>query len=129
MKRNTFIAGLVAITATIGSAAWADSHTAKSGAEITKDAAELSQFVTNNPQFASVIQDLETKTGGKVTEAEFDDDMGDGTTHVEFEVTLANGSDEDHIYSIADGSMTLEVDNDHDDQNEAMETEEAPTSN
>lgn len=109
MKRNTLIAaataGLVAIT---GSVAWAGSNSAE------KDAAELAQFVTVNPQFATVIADLETQTGGTVTEAEFEDDMGDGTTQVEFEVTMADGSDDEYIYNVADGSMTLDVDEDDD---------------
>lgn len=44
MKRNTLIAGFIAITATAGSAAWAESHIKSNDADMAKDAAELALF-------------------------------------------------------------------------------------
>ncbi len=123
MKRTTLIAaataGLIAIG---GSVAWADNHSSEN------DAAELAQFVTDNPALASVIADLEAQSGGTVTEAEFEDDMGDGTTHVEFEVTMADGSDQDYIFTVADGSMALDAD-DHDEDCDKSERKEGGRGN
>lgn len=59
------------------------------------------------------MADVETKTGGKVIEAEFDDEtQGNGV--VEFEVMMADGSEQDVLYTLADGSMTVAADEDGD---------------
>lgn len=104
MKRTAFIAtatsALVAMSVVAGSAAWADSHESKS------DEAELAQFLSANPAIVPHIEALEAQTGGKVTEAEFDDDMGDGTTHVELELRMADGKEQEYILNTTDGSIT-----------------------
>lgn len=62
---------------------------------------------------AAVVADVETKTGGKVVEAEFDAET-QGTGIVEFEVMMADGSERDVLYTMAEGSMTVDVDDDDD---------------
>lgn len=120
MKRTSIIAasGFVATLAVMGSVAYAGSHAVTT--DTNSDAVELQQFVDSNPQLTQAIAALETQTGGKVTDAEFEDDMGDGTTHVEFEVTLADGTEADYILNVADGTTSVEVDdaNDNDDDDD-----------
>ena len=121
MKRNKIAlaatSGLVGLSVLAGSVAYAQSTNGGS------DAAELQAFLDANPTVAAVVADVETKTGGKVIEAEFDDEtQGNGV--VEFEVMMADGSEQDVLYTLADGSMTVDVDDDDDgddDENEADE--------
>lgn len=88
-----------------------------------KDAEELAQFLSANPNVAAVVADVETKTGGKVVEAEFDDEtQGNGV--VEFEVMMADGSEQEVLYTLADGSMTVEVDDDDEDDDDENEADE-----
>lgn len=112
MKRNKIAlaatSGLVGLSVLVGSLAYAST-----GSD-AKSAEELQQFLTANPEVAAVVADVETKTGGKVTEAEFDDEA-QGNGIVEFEVMMADGSEQEVLYTLADGSMTVEVDEDGDD--------------
>lgn len=78
-----------------------------------RSAQELQQFLTAHPEVAAVVADVETKTGGTVTEAEFDDDAP-GNGIVEFEVMMADGSEQEVLFTLADGSMAVEVDEDGD---------------
>ena len=135
MKRSTLIGtamtGLVALTIGAGSTAMADSHS------VENDAAELQQFVTDNPQFAQVITDLEASTGGKVTGADFEDEGADAKTLVEFEVVMADGTSTDMILNTTDGSIVADTsadagvdnqdgdDDDSDSENEA-DDDDAP---
>ena len=109
MKRNKIAlaatSGLVGLSVLAGSVAYAASNTDPKSAE------ELQQFLSANPAVASVVADVETKTGGKVVEAEFDDETA-GNGVVEFEVMMADGSEQDVLYTLADASMTVEVDDD-----------------
>lgn len=112
MKRNKIAlaatSGLVGLSVLAGSMAFA------AGNSDAKSAEELQQFLTANPEVASVVADVETKTGGKVMEAEFDDET-QGNGIVEFEVVMADGSEKDVLYTLADGSMTVDVDDQDDD--------------
>lgn len=112
MKRNKIAlaaaSGLVGLSVLAGSLAYAST-----GSD-AKSAEELQQFLTANPQVAAVVADVETKTGGKVTEAEFDDEA-QGNGIVEFEVMMADGSEQEVLYTLADGSMTVAADEDGDD--------------
>lgn len=112
MKRNKIAlaatSGLVGLSMLAGSLAYAST-----GSD-AKSAEELQQFLTANPEVAAVVADVETKTGGKVTEAEFDDET-QGNGIVEFEVMMADGSEQEVLYTLADGSMTVDVDEDGDD--------------
>ena len=117
MKRNKIAlaatSGLVGLWVLAGSLAYAST-----GSD-AKDAEELAQFLSANPEVAAVVADVETQTGGKVVEAEFDDEtQGNGV--VEFEVMMADGSEQDVLYTLAGGSMTVDVDDD-DDENGADE--------
>jgi len=122
MKRSTFIAtaaaGLLAITATAGTGVMAQ-NTSSQG-----DAAELAQFVTANPQLASVIAELEAQSGGTVIEAEFDHETGDGATQVEFEVALPDGLEAEYLFDSVTGTMTLEDEDADDDSDEDDDNEE-----
>ena len=111
MKRNKIAlaatSGLVGLSVLAGSLAYAST-----GSD-AKSAEELAQFLSANPEVAAVVADVETQTGGKVVEAEFDDEtQGNGV--VEFEVIMADGSEQDVLYTLADGSMTVDVDDDED---------------
>ncbi|WP_254700551.1 hypothetical protein [Sulfitobacter sp. BSw21498] len=122
MKRNKFAlaatSGLVGLSVLAGSMAYA------AGNSDAKSAEELRQFLTANPEVAAVVGDVETKTGGKVMEAEFDDEtQGNGV--VEFEVVMADGSEQDILYTLADNSMTVNAeDQDDDDGDDDAETDD-----
>lgn len=112
MKRNKIAlaatTGLVGLSVLAGSLAYAGT-----GSD-AKDAEELQQFLTANPDVAAVVKDVETKTGGKIVEAEFDEKtQGNGV--VEFEIMMADGSEQEVLYTLADGSMKTAVDHDDDD--------------
>jgi hypothetical protein len=112
MKRNKLAlaatSGLVGLSVFAGSMAYAAENSDAKSAE------ELQQFLTANPEVAAVVADVETKTGGKVMEAEFDDETkGNGV--VEFEVVMPDSSKQEVQYTLADGSMAVDVhDNDDD---------------
>jgi len=112
MKRNKIAlaatSGLVGLSVLAGSMAYASTDST------AKDAEELAQFLNANPNVAAVVADVETKTGGKVVEAEFDDET-QGNGIVEFEVMMADGTEQEMLYTLADGSMTVEADEDGDD--------------
>ena len=112
MKRNKIAlaatSGLVGLSVLAGSVAYA------AGNSDAKSAEELQQFLGANPEVASVVADVETKTGGKVVEAEFDDETA-GNSVVEFEVMMADGSEQDVLYTLADGSMAVNLDDGDDD--------------
>lgn len=112
MKRNKLAlaatSGLVGLSVLAGSMAYA------AGNSDAKSAEELQRFLSANPEVAAVVADVETKTGGKVMEAEFDDEtQGNGV--VEFEVVMADGSEQEVLYALADGSMTVDADDQDDD--------------
>jgi len=123
MKRNKIAlaatSGLVGLSVLVGSMAYAqttaDTTEAQTeAAEAVTDAAELQAFLGANPAVAAVVADVEAQAGGKVVEAEFDDDQADNSI-VEFEVMMADGSEKDVLYTLADGSMTVDIDDDSDD--------------
>ena len=110
MKHNKFAlaatSGLVGLSVLAGSVAYA------AGNSNAKSADELQQFLGANPKVASVVVDVESKTGGKVTGAEFDDEkVGNGV--VEFEVLMADGSEQDVLFTLADGSMVVNPDDEN----------------
>jgi len=115
MKRNKIAlaatSGLVGLSVLAGSMAYASSDST------AKDAEELAQFLSANPNVAAVVADVETKAGGKVVEAEFDDET-QGNGIVEFEVLMADGTEQQMLYTLADGSMTVDVDVDEDGDND-----------
>ena len=115
MKRNKIAlaatSGLLGLSIIAGSLAYASS-----GSD-AKDAEELAQFLSANPEVAAVVADVETQTGGTVVEAEFDDDT-QGNGIVEFEIMMADGSEQEVLFTVADGSMTVEVDDDDDDDDD-----------
>ncbi len=123
MKRNKIAiaatSGLVGLSVLAGSMAFGQTTTGGS------DAAELQQFLTANPSAAAAVTAVETQTGGTVVGAEFDDDFADNSV-VEFEVTMADGSEQDVLYTLADGTMTMddESDDDHSDEEDETETDE-----
>lgn len=111
MKRNKIAlaatSGLVGLSVLAGSFAYAST-----GSDGTS-AAELQQFLAANPEVAAAVGGVEAKTGGKVVGAEFDDEAkGNGV--VEFEVRMADGSEQDVLYTLADGSMNVAADEDGD---------------
>lgn len=118
MKRNKI--ALAATSGLVGLSVFAGSMAYAAGNSDAKSAEELQQFLTANPEAAAAVSGVETKTGGKVTGAEFDDQTtGNGV--VEFEVMMADGSEQDVLYTLADGSMTVDADdeggeNDADDE-------------
>ena len=73
------------------------------------DAAELQAFLEANPAVVEAVTAVETETGGTVVEAEFDDETP-GNSVVEFEIEMADGSEREVLYHLADGSMTGDVD-------------------
>ena len=116
IKRNKIAlaatSGLVGLSVLAGSLAYASTDST------AKDVEELAQFLSANPKVAAVVADVETKTGGKVVGAEFDHET-QGNGIVEFEVMMADGNEQDMLYTMADGSMTVEADeDDHDDDND-----------
>ena len=121
MKRNKIAlaatSGLVGLTVLAGSLGYAST-----GSD-AKDAEELAQFLSANPEVAAVVADVETKTGGKVVEAEFDDET-QGNDVVEFEIMMADGSEQDVLYTLADGSMKVDVDDDEDGENGENDADE-----
>lgn len=100
--------GLVGLSVFAGSMAFAATDTT------TVSAQALQQFLTANPEVSAAVAGVETQTGGKVVGAEFDEKAA-GNGIVEFEVMMADGTEQDMLYTLADGSMTVEADEDGDD--------------
>ena len=111
MKRNKI--ALAATSGLVGLSVFAGSLAYASTGSDAKDAEELQQFLSANPEVAAVVKDVETKTGGKVVEAEFGDET-EAKGIVEFEIMMADGSEQEVLYTLADGSMTVDVDDDDD---------------
>lgn len=97
--------GLVGLSVLAGSMAYAATDSSAKSAE------ELQKFLAANPKVAAVVAGVETKTGGKVVGAEFDE-KATGNGIVEFEVMMADGTEQDMLYTLADGSMTVEANED-----------------
>lgn len=120
MKRNKIAlaatSGLVGLSILAGSVAIAQSNGGMS------EEAELQKFLSANPAVAAVVADVESQTGGTVIEAEFDDETPDNGV-VEFEVEMADGTEQDVLFTLADGSMTVEADDEDDDDEAEGETE------
>lgn len=122
MKRTTIAyaagSGLLGLSILAGSLAYAQSL------EGGGDAAELQAFLEANPAVVEAITAVETETDGTVVEAEFDDETP-GNSVVEFEIEMADGSEQEVLYHLADGSMTVDVedgdegDDEEDDEDEA----------
>lgn len=106
MKRSTIAyaasSGLLGLSILAGSVAYAQSL--EGGA----DAAELQAFLEANPAVVEAVTAVETETGGTVVEAEFDDETP-GNSVVEFEIEMADESEREVLYNLADGSMTVDV--------------------
>lgn len=106
MKRSTIAyaasSGLLGLSILAGSVAYAQSL------EGGGDAAELQAFLEANPAVVEAVTAVETETGGTVVEAEFDDETP-GNSVVEFEIEMADGSEQEVLYNLADGSMTVDV--------------------
>jgi hypothetical protein len=115
MKHNKLAiaatSGIVGLSLAAGTMAFA------AGTSDAKSAEELKLFLDANPQVAAVVAHVETKTGGKVMEAEFDDDTA-GNGVVEFEVVMTDGSEQEVLYTLADGSMQVDIDDDDDDDDD-----------
>lgn len=91
---------------------------ATSYASDKNDAAELAQFISNNPEIQAVIDKVEAQTGGMVVEAEFDDEVV-GNSRIAFEVTMADGSEVEFLYDTTNGTIVMaRDDNRHDDDHE-----------
>lgn len=121
MKRNKI--ALAASSGLVGLSVLAGSFAFAATGKDAKDAEELQQFLSANPEVAAVVTDVEAKTGGKVVEAEFDDEtQGNGV--VEFEIMMGDGSEQEVLYTLADGSMTMDVDDDEDGDDDESETDE-----
>ena len=114
MKRNKIAlaatSGLVGLSVLAGSLAYAGSD--------AKSAEELQQFLSANPKVAAAVAGVETKTGGKIVGAEFDDEAA-GNAIVEFEIMMADGTEQEVLYTLADGSMAVEADEDGNDDDGA----------
>ncbi len=67
---------------------------------------ELQQLIASNARLAKAVADVEAKTGGHVTGAEFDDESR-ARGVVEFEVTQGDGSEDSVLYSMDDGNMKV----------------------
>ena len=109
MKRNKIAlaatSGLVGLSVLAGSMAFAATDSD------AKSAAELQQFLKANPNVAAAVAGVETKTGGKIVGAEFDDETK-GNATVEFEVVMADGSEQEVLFTLADGAMKVQADED-----------------
>ncbi|WP_336096683.1 PepSY domain-containing protein [Roseovarius sp. CH_XMU1461] len=121
MKRTTIAyaasSGLLGLSILAGSLAYAQNL--EGGA----DAAELQAFLEANPDVVEAVTAVEIETGGTVVEAEFDDETP-GNSVVEFEIEMADGSEQEVLYHLADGSMTVDVeDGDEGDDEEDNEDE------
>lgn len=123
MKRSTIAyaasSGLLGLSILAGSVAYAQNL------EGGGDAAELQAFLEANPAVVEAVTAVETETGGTVVEAEFDDETP-GNSVVEFEIEMADGSEQEVLYNLADGSMTVDVeDDDEEDDDEEDDEDEA----
>ena len=70
---------------------------------------KLRQFLAAHPQVARAVAEVEVRTGGKVTEAAFDDN-GNPPDVVEFDVAMADGSEQEVLYKLAEAAMTVIAD-------------------
>lgn len=122
MKRSTIAyaasSGLLGLSILAGSLAYAQSL------EGGGDAAELQAFLEANPAVVEAVTAVETETGGTVVEAEFDDETP-GNSVVEFEIEMADGSEQEVLYHLADGSMTVDVE-DGDEADDEEDDDGAP---
>ena len=116
MKRNQIAraatSGLVGLSVLAGSVAYAATDPNPTAA------AELQQFLTANPDVAAIVANVEAQAAGTVVGAEFDDNAA-GNGVVEFDVMMADGSEQHVLYTLADGSMRVGADDgDNDDGND-----------
>ena len=122
MKRSTIAyaasSGLLGLSILAGSLAYAQSL------EGGGDAAELLAFLEANPAVVEAVTAVETETGGTVLEAEFEDETP-GNSVVEFEIEMADGSEQEVLYHLADGSMTVDVEDGDEDDDEEDDEDEA----
>lgn len=86
MTRNRFFTaattGFLALSAVSGAALASD----------TNDAAELQQFLKDNPKLTALVEPVQTATGGIVVGMELDDEKGTDVALVEVDVKMADGS-------------------------------------
>ncbi|MDR6266609.1 MULTISPECIES: hypothetical protein [Rhodobacterales] len=86
MKRNRFFTAatttLLALSAVSGAALASETH----------DAAELQQFLKDNPSMTALVDPVQTATGGTVVGMELDDEKTADVTLVEVDVKMADGS-------------------------------------
>ena len=101
MSRKTLISTGAALLATLGIAAGGIAF-----AQNQSDG-DLQSFLAANPAAADGRTAIETQTGGTVTEAEMEDDA---PGLIEFEVEMADGSEKDVYWSIADSAVVTEAD-------------------
>ena len=115
MKRNKIAlattSGILGLSVLAGSMAFANSNSNGDSA------AELQRFLTANPSLSAAVTSVQTQTGGQVVGAEFDDEAANNAV-VEFDVKLADGSEQHVLYTVADGTMAVQAaeqgDGDHD---------------
>ena len=101
MTRKTLIPTGAALLAALGIAAGGVAF-AQSDA-----AGDLQSFLDATPGAAAGMTAVEAETGGAVVEAELEDDA---PGLIEFEVEMADGSEADILWSVADGATLNEAD-------------------
>ena len=101
MNRKTLIPTGAALLAALGIAAGGVALAQDSSAE------NVQSFIEATPGAAEGLAAVEAQTGGTVVEAEMEDDA---PGLIEFEVEMADGSEADVYWSVADGAVVTEAD-------------------
>lgn len=127
MKRNVLIAAattcMIALTSIAGAA-----YAANDGE--TNDAAELQQFLKDNPGMNDVIAPVEASTGGKVVGMELDNESAGNGTLVEVDVLMADGSEKEFMVDADTKTISAQADDqDEGDDNDDDENDDDNESN
>ena len=74
------------------------------------DSSKIEDFLSANNQFVDIVENIENQSKGKVTMAKFERDIGNGDSHVEFEVILDDGGEQEYIFNTINNEIFLQKD-------------------
>ena len=74
------------------------------------ESSKIEDFLSANNQFVDIVETIENQSTGKVTTAKFERDIGNGNSHIEFEVILDDGGEQEYIFNTINNEIFLQKD-------------------
>jgi uncharacterized membrane protein YkoI len=78
--------------------------------QFENESSNIEDFLSANNQFVDIVENIENRSKGKVTMAKFERDIGSGDSHIEFEVVLDNGGEQEYIFNTINNEIFLQKD-------------------